>query len=94
MGMFVDRRRYEREAVEQYCSVECSSEGWSCGGKIKDRSEGGMRLEMLKAPAVRAEMVLYTIEQGERQSIRKADVAWVRERTPPEVRALVGLRFA
>lgn len=92
--MFVNRRKYEREPVAQYCSVECSSEGWCCGGKIKDISEGGMRIEMLKVPGVRAEMVLYRIDEGERQSVRKAVVAWVRERTAPEVRAMVGLQFA
>jgi hypothetical protein len=92
--MFTDRRKHQRASVEQYCSVECSSEGWSCGGRIKDRSEGGVGLEMLKTPAIRAEMMLYTIEQENSQSVRKAVVAWVRERTSPEVRALVGLQFA
>jgi hypothetical protein len=92
--MSVDRRTHEREAVAQYCSVECSAEGWSCGGKIKDISEGGMGLEMLKVPKVRDEMMLYMIEERERPSIKKAVVAWVRERTSPDVRALVGLQFA
>jgi hypothetical protein len=59
-----------------------------------DISEGGMGLEMLKVPKVKDEMMLYMIEERERPSIRKAVVAWVKERTPPEVRALVGLQFA
>jgi hypothetical protein len=93
--MSVDRRKHEREPVERlYCSVECSSEGWCCGGKIKDRSEGGMGLEMLKVPTLRDEMVLYMIEGGERQSVKKAFVAWVKQKPPPEMSALVGLQFA
>jgi c-di-GMP-binding flagellar brake protein YcgR len=92
--MFIDRRKHTREAVAQTCSVECASEGWSCSGEIKDISDGGMGLEMMKAPKVRDEMTLYMMDQGERPSVKKGMVAWVKEKTSLEVNAMVGLQFA
>ncbi|MEW6667435.1 MAG: PilZ domain-containing protein [Thermodesulfobacteriota bacterium] len=92
--MLTDRRRHQREPVEQYCSIECSSEGWFCGGKIRDISEGGMRVDMLKVPDVKSELLLYTIESEQRQSVRKAIVAWVMVRAAPWVGASAGLQFA
>ncbi|MBN1106972.1 MAG: PilZ domain-containing protein [Deltaproteobacteria bacterium] len=93
--MSADRRKHERKPVEPlYCSVESLSGGWCCGGKIKDMSEGGMGLEMLKVPTLRDEMVLYMIEEGGTQSVKKAFVAWARQKAPPGVSTLVGLQFA
>jgi c-di-GMP-binding flagellar brake protein YcgR len=91
--MFVDRRRNERKTLQKYCSIECLSEQWSCSGRIKDLSEGGIGVESFKVPRIKDEVHVYMLGDAGEQVRRKAVVAWSRSGPFTEGVSMMGLQF-
>ena len=88
-----ERRKHRREQLSRYCSVECPSEQWSCSGRIRDVSDGGMRLQVLAEPRMADAVNLYMLDDEGQELVRQGVVAWSRKQAFPRVGAVVGLRF-
>jgi c-di-GMP-binding flagellar brake protein YcgR len=91
--MSANRRKHEREPVLRYCAIECSLQRWSCRGKIRDISDGGIGVEVLKAPDIRDEIKLYMFDEKGRQLVKDAVVAWCSKNAAPGLGSMVGLQF-
>jgi hypothetical protein len=90
--MFFNRRKHERALVKDY-TVTCDSRSGSYAGQVMDISEGGMRVEMERVPAMHEKIILHMTDDNGLESTRKAVVVWFIVKTPPDVGAIVGIQF-
>jgi hypothetical protein len=79
--------------MSRYCSVECPSEQWSCSGRVRDVSDGGMGVQVLAEPGMKEEINLYMLDEEGQELVRRGVVAWSRKQAFPRVGAVVGLRL-
>ena len=91
-AMIFNRRKHERIPVVD-CMVQCSFGKRACTGQVLNLSEGGMRVDMEEVPAMHAEVSLSMTCENGRELNRKAVVVWFIKKVPPEVGAMVGLKF-
>ena len=90
--MFFNRRKHERSTVEGQV-VTCTSGRGSSAGRVMDVSEGGMRVDMDRVPAMHEEIQVHMTRDDGHESTRKAVVIWFIEKTPPGGGAIAGLQF-
>ncbi len=88
-----DRRKQERRIFINSCSAECPTQKWSCSGKTKDISEGGMCLDILKVPQKKDQLNVFMLDIKGRELIKKGLVSWLKENSYPEIGATLGLQF-
>lgn len=91
--MFSDKRKHKRKNVLKYCAVECPSGKWSCKGKVRDISQGGMGVEILKIPDIKDKITLYMLGEDGGELIKKGIVAWFKRIPSPRVGSMMGLQF-
>lgn len=90
--MIFNRRTHEREVVTD-CAIVFSTAGWKSYGYVQDISEGGMKVDIEEVPNMHEEVTIsMTCDTGKKLD-RKAMVIWLIKKTPPEVGALVGLKY-
>ncbi len=88
-----DRRKHERKIFINTCSIECTTQKWSCSGKTKDISEGGMCVDILKVPKKKDQINVFLLDIKKHEFIKKGLVSWCKEHSYPEVGATLGLQF-
>ncbi|MFH1490292.1 MAG: PilZ domain-containing protein [Pseudomonadota bacterium] len=90
--MMFKRRKFERETVTD-CIVEFVPSGWKCHGEVHDISEAGMRVDIDQTPEMNEEAQLRMTCGSGRSLNKKAIVIWFIKKVPPEVGAMVGMKF-
>ncbi|MFH1489239.1 MAG: PilZ domain-containing protein [Pseudomonadota bacterium] len=90
--MIFKRRKFERETVTD-CTVEFVTSRWKSYGEVLDISEAGMRVYIDRTPEMH-EAVQLNMTCGSGRSLnKKAIVIWFIKKVPPEVGAMVGMKF-
>jgi len=91
--MIFNRRKATRETISRECRVDCPKGNWSCSGKVLNMSQGGVGLDIDEIPDTKDEIVLYMTDEKGREMKKKAVIVWFIRKTPPEIGAMVGVKF-
>jgi hypothetical protein len=92
--MQADRRKYVRKKMARNCSVACRSGRWSCSGTIRDVSDGGVGLDVLKAPRDQDEILLLMLDDAGSTRQLRGHVVWSQDKQLPGVGAMVGVEYS
>ena len=95
--MFINRRKYERNAVERYCTLSLASGRGSFMCRVTNISESGMGVDMEEnikdLPELNSEVVVQMDDEEFGSSTKKAVVIWLIEKGSHKPGATAGLEF-